>query len=287
MIEGRRSRRRLWSGASSKPPMIPDCSSTTRSLAGCRRQPDGEKGKRGKMNENTDALLQRVRRARAERRVVRRGVAEVDLAGAYEVQAALGEGRELKGYKLGLLSPAKQEQMGLDAPIHGRVYPEMLLESPVSLNQFIQPRLEPELAAVLGGDVPPDATPGAASLAVGGMFLAVDFLDSVWKGYDFSIADVVADNASGGGFLLGERLLDARLEGELRLYLGGEFVAGGLLEDLGDPGERLAWLAGEVGGLKAGQVVFLGSPAAALEARPGALELRGPGDSMLVAKLEE
>jgi 2-keto-4-pentenoate hydratase len=71
------------------------------------------------------------------------------------------------------------------------------------------------------------------------------------------------------------------------LYLDGELVAQGLLEVLGDPGERLAWLASEVGGLKAGQVVFLGSPAAALEARPGTLELRGPEKSTLVARLEE
>jgi 2-keto-4-pentenoate hydratase len=239
------------------------------------------------MKEDANALLERVRKARVERRAVQKDGAEVEVEDAYEVQAALGEERELKGYKLGLISPAKQSQMGLDSPIYGRVYPEMLLESPVSLGEFIQPRFEPELAAVLRDDVPPGTSSGAASLAVGGVFLAIDFLDSIWEGYDFSIADVIADNASGGGFLLGERLLDVPLEGELRLYLDGELVAQGSLEVLGDPGERLAWLASEVGGLKAGQVVFLGSPAAALEARPGTLELRGPEKSTLVARLEE
>lgn len=232
------------------------------------------------------ALLERVREARTERRVTKKGDVAVDLDGAYGVQAALGEGRELKGYKLGLLSPAKQQQMGVDAPVHGRVYPEMLLESPVSLGQFIQPRFEPELAAVLKDDVSPDATPGAAFLAVGGVFLAIDLLDSIWEGYDFRITDVVADNASGGGFLLGERPMDLPVEGELRLYLDGELLAEGPLDVLGDPGEKLAWLAGEVGGLKAGQMVFLGSPVAAQAVRPGTLELHGPNGSALIARLE-
>ncbi len=239
------------------------------------------------LSKEAGALLERVRRAREERRTVRRDGAEVGLETAYAIQAALGEGREVKGYKLGLISAAKQEQMGIDFPIYGRVYPEMLLESPVSLSRFIQPRLEPELAVVLGDEVPPEAAPGAASLAVGGLFLAIDFLDSIWEGYRFSISDVVADNTSGGGFLLGERPLDVPLEGRLSLYLDGELLTEGPLEALGNLDERLLWLAGEVGGLEAGQVVFLGSPAAALEARPGTLELRGPKNSILVARLEE
>lgn len=239
------------------------------------------------MNEAANALMERVREARAERRTVEKDGAEVDLASAYQIQESLGEGRELKGYKLGLISPAKQEQMGLDAPIYGRVYAEMLLESPVSLSRFIQPRMEPELAVVLGDDVPSDAEPEAAYLAIAGTFLAVDFLDSVWGGYSFGIADVVADNASGGGFLLGEQLLEEPFSGSLSLYLDGKPIAEGPLAVLENPGERLAWLAGEVGGLVAGQVVFLGSPAAAQEALPGTLELRGPRGSVLVARIEE
>lgn len=239
------------------------------------------------MNGAANALMERVREARAKGRTVERDGAEVDLASAYGIQKSLSEGRELKGYKLGLVSPAKQEQMGLDAPIYGRVYAEMLLESPVSLARFIQPRMEPELAVVLGEDVPPEAEPQAAYLAIVGTFLAVDFLDSVWSGYSFGIADVVADNASGGGFLLGEQLLEGPFSGNLSLYMDGEPVAEGPLAVLENPGERLAWLAEEVGGLSAGHLIFLGSPAAAQEARAGTLELRGPHGSVLVARIEE
>src|SRR5713101_7409763 len=67
----------------------------------------------------------------------------VYLAGAYRIQTALGSSQPLKGYKLGLLSAAKQEQMGLTTPIWGRVHPNMLLDGSVPLNRFLQPRLEP------------------------------------------------------------------------------------------------------------------------------------------------
>ncbi len=195
----------------------------------------------------------------------------VGLAEAYAIQAALFPG-PLKGYKLGLISPAKQAQMGLSTPIWGRVHPGMLLEE-VRLSAFIQPRLEPELAVVLRHPLPAGASLGQAAQAVGGFFLAVDVLDSIWADYRFSAPEVVADNTSGGGFLLGLTPLEGLPAGELCLYLNGELLTQGPTEALGDPYARLAWLAGEVGGLKAGQVVFLGSPAPAQPARPGVLEV--------------
>ncbi len=241
------------------------------------------------MNQAEESLLTRVRQARTSRKttISQAESVGVDLDGAYRIQAVLGENRELKGYKFGLISPAKQAQMGISAPIYGHVYAEMLLESPVQLSRFIQPRIEPELAVVLHDDLPAQASPEAAQLAVAGIFLGVDFLDSIWEGYRFSIAEVVADNASGGGFLLGEQRLSEPITGQLSLYVNGELLTEGPVEALGDIGERLSWLSGEVGGLRPGQVIFLGSPAAALPARPGTLELHGPQESVLTARVEE
>nr|PZN40061.1 MAG: 4-oxalocrotonate decarboxylase [Bacillota bacterium] len=224
--------------------------------------------------------------ARAARAPVpsRGGDWEVDLAGAYRVQAAGGRGRPVKGYKLGLVSPAKQAQMGIATPIYGRIYPEMLLDGEVVLSRLAQPRFEPEIAVVLRDPVPPGATPGVAWQAVGGLFLGLDVLDSIWLDYRFTAAEVVADNCSGGAFLLGPRLGATVPRGPLRLYLGGALKAEGPVEALGDPGERLAWLARQVGGLQAGQVVFLGSPAGAVPAEPGVLEVTGPGADALIAR---
>lgn len=97
----------------------------------------------------------------------------------------------------------------------------------------------------------------------------------------------MADNTSGGGFLLGEYPLRGPVTGQLRLSIDGELLTEGPVESLGDMGERLSWLSGEVGGLQAGHVIFLGSPAAAIPARPGTLELRGPQESVLTALVKE
>jgi 2-keto-4-pentenoate hydratase len=211
----------------------------------------------------------------------------VSIEGAYKIQAALGEGWEVKGYKLGLVGPAKQAQMGVDSPIYGRVYTDMILASPVQLGSFLQPQLEPELAVVLGEDLPPESSPGPAHLTVGGIYLAVDFLSSVWENYEFGAADVVADNVSGGGFLLGERLLNEPLEGNLRLYHNGRLLTEGPVGDIGNIEERLVWLSKAVGGLEAGQTIFLGTPAASVEATAGTIELHGPRGSVLVANLQD
>ncbi|MCS7246523.1 MAG: 4-oxalocrotonate decarboxylase [Thermomicrobium sp.] len=240
------------------------------------------------LSEPEKKLFEAIVSARRERRP-RAPLAQslgVDLAGAYRVQAAAFAGHELVGYKLGLVSAAKQRQMGLDSPIYGRVTRAMLREGTVSLAEFVQPRVEPELAVVLRDAVPPGAPPGAVSLAIGAVFLGIDLLDSVWEGYRFSAPDVVADNASGGAFFLGERALPWPVDGELALYLDSELVAAGPVAALEPVAARVAWLASAVGGLCAGQVVFLGSPAAAAPARPGLLELRGPGGSLLLARLE-
>lgn len=211
---------------------------------------------------------------------------EVGLEDAYRIQVAhFGETTPC-GYKLGLVSPAKQAQMRVANPILGRVSAQMLLGPSVDLTRFMQPRLEPELAIVLSAPLAPDATVGSLARTVGATFLAVDVLDTVWQDYRFSLPEVVADNSSGGGFLLGDRPLPFPSSGELRLLLAGEPATAGPVSALGDIRGHVAWLAREVGGLAAGTVIFLGSPAAAVPARPGLLELHGPGGSVMLASLE-
>lgn len=238
-------------------------------------------------SENT--LLSHIREARERGETMTPKAEElgVGIDGAYRVQAALGEGRKVIGYKVSLIAPAKQAQTAVDSPIYGLVYEDMILRSPVRLSSFLQPRLEPELAVIIAEDLSPEVSPGAVHSAIGGIFLAVDFLSSVWADYECGAADVVADNVSGGGFLLGERLLNEPLEGNLRLYHNGRLLTEGLVGDIGDIGGWLLWLTKGVGGLEAGQTIFLGSPAAAKKAEPGIVELHGPRGSVLIANLQE
>ncbi len=241
------------------------------------------------LNQDENALLEQIREARKNRVTTPPRAEEfrVDIEGAYRVQAALGEGREVIGYKLGLIKPEGQTQMGVDSPIYGRIYEGMILGSPVRLNSFLQPQLEPELAVVLGESLPPGVSPGAVHTAIGGIYLGIDFLSNVWEDGTPVVADVIANNVAGGKFLLGERLLSEPLEGNLRLYHNGQLLTEGPVGGIGNIGERLVWLAETVGGLEAGQVIFLGTPAAPQEAVVGTIELHGPRGSVLVADLED
>ncbi len=233
------------------------------------------------------ALAEQIRQARATKRPISGKTADhgVDLAGAYRVQTSGADQRVLKGYKLGLISAAKQQQMQIDRPIYGRIYADMLRQTVISLGDFIQARMEPEIAIVTRHPIAPDASAGALAQSIGGYFLGVDVLDSVWRDYKFSAAEVVADNSSGGAFLLSGRMSDSLVGGTLRLYLNGDLLTEGHTDALGNPMQRLHWLTQQVGTLEAGSIVFLGSPAASIPAKPGTLEVVGADGQRLIAKI--
>lgn len=162
-------------------------------------------------------------------------------------------------------------------PVVGTFLPEARIDGPaVELAEFRRPRLEPKVAVVLAADVPAGALPGAVARAVTGVFLAVDILDATAEGSEF---------VAGGGFLLGEQLLPLEFMGELRLRLDGVQVAAGAVAGLGDPVARIEWLAAEVDGLHAGDVVLLSFPTAGVPAASGTLLLEGPRGATLSADL--
>lgn len=229
------------------------------------------------------ALAHEISLARRQRRTIsgRRGV--LDLDAAYRIQRQRFEGLAVVGAKIGMVGPVKLDHSQL---VHAPVVREMLLEeSAVDLGAFIQARLEPELAAVLSADISSDSPPGDVARALTGLFLAVDIVDTVWEAYDFEPPESVADGVNGGAFLLGEQLLPPDVSGELRLCVNGDIVGAGSVADLGDPVTRISWLAAELNGLRSGDVVFLGSPAANVSATPGTLLLEGPHGATLSADL--
>ena len=135
---------------------------------------------------------------------------DFDLATAYRAQrlfvaAKLEAGERFVGWKLGLTSRNKQQAMGVDAPLYGRVTSGMLATygDPVRLDRFIHPRVESEIAFLLARDVEAPATVTSVLAATDVVFGAVDVLDSRYEGFRFTLEDVVADNASAGAFYLG------------------------------------------------------------------------------------
>jgi len=200
---------------------------------------------------------------------------DFDLETAYRaqrafVQSKLDAGERFVGYKLGLTSRNKQQAMGVDAPLYGRVTSGMICGygEPVRLDRFIHPRVESEIAFLLARDIEPPATVISVLAATEVVFGAVDVLDSRYEGFKFTLTDVVADNASAGGFYLGPV---TRRPGDLEdlgligcvVRVAGEVVmtaAGAAV--MGHPAASVAWLASQLAaeeeGLRAGQLVFSG-----------------------------
>jgi len=209
-----------------------------------------------------------------------------DVATAYQVQDAVvadrvGRGAAVVGAKLGLTSVAKQRQMKVDEPLYGWLTGEMAIDVGQLLHceRFIQPRCEPEIAFVLRADLA-GAHVGAAQVlaATAAVYPAIDVLDSRFSGYSFTLPDVIADNASGAGFVVGGQAtdpfgVDLRLTGVV-LEKNGELVATAAgAAVLGHPAASVAWLvralAARGRGLTAGQVVLSGALTEAVAVAPG------------------
>jgi 2-keto-4-pentenoate hydratase len=207
-----------------------------------------------------------------------------DVAAAYAVQreltaARLATGARIVGRKIGLTSAAVQRQLGVDRPDFGVLFDEMdvsdLVEVPMTM--LLQPRIEAEIAFVLGADLVGDDR-AAVRAAVADAVPALEIVDSRIAGWDITLADTVADNASSGLFVLGrERVgLDGfePVDAVMAMTVDGQLAAAGSGEAcLGDPLRALGWLARtarDLGDpLRAGQVVLSGALGAMVPVRPG------------------
>ncbi|WP_082680846.1 2-keto-4-pentenoate hydratase [Mycolicibacterium novocastrense] len=151
---------------------------------------------------------------------------------AYAVQASGVSLREQRGdrvvgVKLGFTSKAKAEQMGLSDVVIGVLHDSMEIarDEVTDLSRWVHPRIEPEVAFRLGKDIKPTDTETEILAAVQQIAPALEIIDSRYEDFKFSLTDVVADNTSAAGFVVGEWLpFD-------------EFVA---VHDLGDLAVRLA-----------------------------------------------
>jgi 2-oxo-3-hexenedioate decarboxylase len=212
---------------------------------------------------------------------------DLDLDTAYAaqrlvVQRRLDAGERFVGFKLGLTSRAKQQAMGVTEPLFGRVTSAMVATygESVDTENLIQPRGEPEIAFLLAREVAgPAATVTSVLAATEVVFGAIDVLDSRYQDYRFQLADVVADNASAGRFLLGPQarspgqLVDLGLLGCVLRANGAVVATAAGAATMGHPAAAVAWLANRLAendeALPAGALVFSGGLTAPIPLRAG------------------
>lgn len=216
-------------------------------------------------------------------------------AEAYAVQAlgteqALLDGRRLVGRKIGLTSVAVQRQLGVDSPDFGALFADMCLPdgAEVPAGAVLQPKAEAEVALVLDRDLDRERHTVADLIRATAFALpAIEVVGSRIRDWDITLVDTVADNASSGMYVLGNRPValadvDLRLAGMVMERRGEQVSVGLGAACLGHPLHAALWLADTLAALgtplRAGDTVLTGALGPMVAAVPGdVLEARIDG----------
>ncbi|MGX1025493.1 2-keto-4-pentenoate hydratase [Streptomyces ambofaciens] len=213
---------------------------------------------------------------------------ELDVDAAYRIQAINAEhrtraGARTAGYKIGLTSRAMQQQMGIHEPDSGVIHSDTLAQtgSQLRTDAYRAPRIETELAFILGQDLTGPADLSTVRAAISEYCLAYEILDTSYGTWDITLVDSVADNAACAGVITGPRLpfgpdTDPRTE-QITVHADGKCVAAGSGHDiLGDPILALHWLTRRRPHLRLrpGDIVLAGSVHASLPLTAGRYHAR-------------
>jgi 2-keto-4-pentenoate hydratase len=204
------------------------------------------------------------------------GIADAETA--YAIQARwsemrLARGEKIAGRKIGLTSQAIREQLGVSEPDYGALwhsgfYPSREGRVEIPALDFLQPRIEGEIAFLVGR---PLRGPGIGRrevlAATEACALGVEIVASRIADWRIKLADTIADNASYGGHTLGawdKRMREADLAAlAMQIRHNGTLAAEGVgAAALGHPAASTAWLVNKLAefgvGLEPGDVVISG-----------------------------
>jgi 2-oxo-hept-3-ene-1,7-dioate hydratase len=200
----------------------------------------------------------------------------------YAIQRAwvaleLADGRVIKGRKIGLTSRAMQLSSQIDEPDYAPLMDDMFFEQggDIPIQHFIAPRIEVELAFVLGKPLRgPGVTLTQVLAATDYVCPALEIIDARIEQFDRDtkamrkVYDTISDFAANAGIVMGGRpvkpdAVDLRWVGAM-LFKNGVVEETGLAAGvLNHPATGVAWLANKIAphgeGLNAGDVVLAGS----------------------------
>ena len=207
---------------------------------------------------------------------------EMTIDDGYAIQRAwvaleIADGRTIKGRKIGLTSRAMQQASQITEPDFAPLMDDMFFAqgSDIEASRFIAPRIEVELAFILGKPLKgPGVTLFDVLSATEYVTPAIEIIDSRIEQFDREtkvmrkVFDTISDFAANAGIVLGGRPVrpndvDLRWIGAL-LYKNGVIEETGLAAGVLDhPGNGIVWLANKIAAygeqLNAGDVVLGGS----------------------------
>jgi 2-oxo-hept-3-ene-1,7-dioate hydratase len=232
-----------------------------------------------------DELARRLDQARKNRTQIRQFSLEfpgITIDDAYAIQKAwvalmVGAGRTIKGHKIGLTSKAMQYSSNINEPDYGALMDDMFFAdgSDLPMERFIVPRLEVELAFILGKRLAgPNCTIFDVLNAVDFVTPAIEIIDARLHQVDpetkvtRKVTDTISDNAANAGIVMGGRPFKP-LEADMR-WVSALCYRNGVIEETGvaagvlnHPALGVAWLANKLAPygvtLEAGEVILGGS----------------------------
>ncbi|MFO1410633.1 MAG: 2-oxo-hepta-3-ene-1,7-dioic acid hydratase [Steroidobacteraceae bacterium] len=235
--------------------------------------------------ETLQALAAKLREARATRTQLRHFSAaypQMTIEDGYAIQREwvkleLAAGRKVRGRKIGLTSRAMQQASQITEPDYAPLMDDMFFEAggDIPFERFIAPRVEVELAFVLGsGLAGPGVTLFDVLRATEFVTPAIEIIDARIEQFDRDskaprkVFDTIADFAANAGVVLGGRPVRP-LDVDLR-WIGALLHRNGVIEETGlaagvlnHPAAGVAWLANRIAPwgerLEAGDIVLAGS----------------------------
>jgi 2-oxo-3-hexenedioate decarboxylase len=221
--------------------------------------------------------------------------AAFDLEAAYGVarihhQRRLAQGAMMVGRKIGFTNPAMWARYGVDQPLWAPLYQATVVyidpaEAECSLGGFAEPKIEPELVLHFHRTPPVTDDPAAILACVDWVAHAFEIVQSHYPNWEFSAADVVADDVLHGTLLigpprhvadLGPGLIERLKTFSVALYAQGELRETGEGRNvLGCPATAVAYLQQvlnrqpESATLQAGELVTTGTITTALPVKIG------------------
>lgn len=202
---------------------------------------------------------------------------DISIEDAYAISGRVLErriesGARVIGKKIGLTSKAVQNMLKVGQPDFGYLTDDMAFNQGEEIcisERLIQPKAEGEVAFILKKDLMGPGLTAADILAATDCVLpCFEVVDSRIENWQIKIEDTVADNASCGVFLLGDRAVDPRKVdlatcGMVVEKNGSIISTGAGAAALNSPVNCVTWLANTLGRfgtpLKAGEVILSGS----------------------------